>query len=71
MRSTVWAREYMLVATIAALIGVNAFLYFLWADQTFVHVDAIAHVNKARGLVDNFELGLRNLGPSGCRFRIC
>ena len=52
----------MLVATIAALIGVNAFLYFLWADQTFVHVDAIAHVNKARGLVDNFELGLRNLG---------
>jgi len=55
-------RECALVAVIAALIGVNAFLYFLWHDQTYVHIDAIAHVNKARGLVDNFEPGLRNLG---------
>jgi hypothetical protein len=52
----------MLVVVIATLIGVNAFLFFLSSDQTYVHIDAIAHVNKGRGLVDNFELGLRNLG---------
>src|SRR5947207_11916461 len=55
-------RDHLIVAVIAALISVNAFLYFLYRDQTYVHIDAIAHVNKARGLFDNFELGLRNLG---------
>jgi hypothetical protein len=62
MRQSLWTREYMIVVVIATLISVNAFLIFLHRDQTFVHIDAIAHVNKARGLVDNFELGLRNLG---------
>jgi hypothetical protein len=52
----------MPVAIIAAVISINAFLYFSVHGQTYVHIDAIAHVNKARGLVDNFELGLRNLG---------
>src|SRR5215471_9359350 len=55
-------RSWTLVAVIAALISVNAFLYFLSLNQTYVHIDAIAHVNKARGLFDNFEPGLRNLG---------
>src|SRR5262252_1947925 len=55
-------RSWTLVAVIAALISVNAFLYFLSSNQTYVHIDAIAHVNKARGLFDNFEPGLRNLG---------
>src|SRR2546425_11924305 len=55
-------RDYGLVAVIAALISVNAFLFFLSRDQTYVHIDAIAHVNKARGLFDNFQPGLRNLG---------
>jgi dolichyl-phosphate-mannose-protein mannosyltransferase len=55
-------RDRNLVVVIAALIGVNAFLYFLSRNQTYVHIDAIAHVNKARGLFDNFEAGLRNLG---------
>src|SRR5437868_13524949 len=50
------------VGIIAALIIVNAFLYLLSRDQTFVHIDAIAHVNKARGLFDNFRPGLRQLG---------
>jgi hypothetical protein len=57
-----WSRDYMLVAVIAAVISVNAFLYFSAHGQTYVHIDAIAHVNKARGLFDNFEFGLRNLG---------
>jgi len=57
-----WKRDHTLVGLIAALIGMNAFLYFLSRGQTYVHIDAIAHVNKARGLLDNFELGLRNLG---------
>src|SRR6476660_499905 len=52
----------LLVGVIAALIGVNAFLYFLSHDQTFVHIDAIAHVNKARGLFDNIQPGIRQLG---------
>jgi hypothetical protein len=56
------SRDHLLVGIIAALIIVNAFLYFLSQDQTFVHIDAIAHVNKARGLFDNFKPGLRQLG---------
>src|SRR5437773_571041 len=55
-------RDHLIVAVIAALISVNAFLYFLSRDQTFVHIDAIAHVNKALGLFDNFEPGVRQLG---------
>src|SRR5438067_1712553 len=55
-------RDHMVVGIIAGLIIVNAFLYFLSNDQTFVHIDAIAHVNKARGLFDNFRPGLRQLG---------
>src|SRR5215467_14877358 len=54
--------DRLLVGVIAALIGVNAFLFFLSRDQTFVHIDAIAHVNKARGLFDNLQPGLRQLG---------
>src|SRR5262245_3363989 len=55
-------RAWMLVAAIAAIISANSFLYFLSQNQTYVHIDAIAHVNKARGLFDNFDPGLRNLG---------
>src|SRR5215470_5389619 len=55
-------QERQLVGVIATLIIVNAFLYFLYHDQTFVHIDAIAHVNKARGLFDNLKPGLRQLG---------
>src|SRR6266853_5897645 len=55
-------RDHILIAAIAAVISVNAFLYLLWRDQTFVLIDAIAHVNKARGLFDNFAPGLRALG---------
>src|SRR5215510_4028957 len=56
------SRDHTLAAAIAAVIGINAFLYFLSRNQTYVHIDAIAHVNKARGIFDNFEWGLRNLG---------
>src|ERR1700757_466349 len=50
------------VTTISSVIIVNAFLYLLFQDQTFVHIDAIAHVNKARSLFDNIEPGLQQLG---------
>src|SRR5215469_10619423 len=56
------SQDRLLVGVIATLIIVNAFLYFLYHDQTFVHIDAIAHVNKARGLFDNFQPGLEQLG---------
>jgi len=55
-------QDQVLVGIISTLIIVNAFLYFLYHDQTFVHIDAIAHVNKARGLFDNFSPGLKQLG---------
>ncbi len=55
-------RDHAAVAIISAVIIVNAFLFFLSRDQTFIHIDAIAHVNKARGLFDNIEPGLRQLG---------
>src|SRR5438034_11014985 len=55
-------RDHILVGVIASVIIVNAFLFFLSRRQTFVHIDAIAHVNKARGLFDNFTPGLKQLG---------
>src|SRR5260370_3505660 len=58
------ARDYLFVAVISSVIIVNAFLFFLCRDQTFVHIDAIAHVNKARGLLDNLHPGLRQLGTT-------
>jgi len=62
MRSDAGNRDSACVGVIASVIIVNAFLFFLSRDQTFVHIDAIAHVNKARGLLDNFTPGLRQLG---------
>src|SRR5437867_2871569 len=62
MRSDAGNRDSACVGVIASVIIVNAFLFFLARDQTFVHIDAIAHVNKARGLLDNFTPGLRQLG---------
>ena len=51
------------VTTISSVIIVNAFLYLLYRDQTFVHIDAIAHINKAHDFLllhdqPVFQLGL-------------
>jgi dolichyl-phosphate-mannose-protein mannosyltransferase len=54
--------DSVLIGTISSVLIVNAFLFLLWRDQTFVHIDAIAHVNKARGIFDNLTPGLRQLG---------
>src|SRR5947209_604815 len=62
MRTVERSRDHVFVLIISSIIIVNAFLFFLSRDQTFVHIDAIAHVNKARGLFDNLEPGLRQLG---------
>ena len=56
------ARDHLYVAAVSGLLIVIAFLFFFFQDQTYVHIDAIAHVNKARGLFDNLEPGLRQLG---------
>ena len=50
------------VLTVASIIIVNALLYFLSHNQTYVHIDAIAHVNKGRGLFDSYTPGLLQLG---------
>jgi hypothetical protein len=50
------------VITIAAVVIVNAFLFLFYRNQTHVHIDAIAHVNKARILFDNAAPGLNQLG---------
>jgi hypothetical protein len=56
------ARSLKYVAAISFLLIVAAFLFFFAQDQTFVHIDAIAHVNKARNLFDKIEPGLQQLG---------
>jgi hypothetical protein len=56
------SRDHVFIAVSSAVIIVNAFLFLLFRDQTFVHIDAIAHVNKARELFDNIQPGLRQLG---------
>ncbi len=55
-------RERFYVAVLSSLLIVIAFIFFFRRDQTFVHIDAIAHVNKARGLFDNIQPGIRQLG---------
>lgn len=55
-------RDRTSVLTISAVIIVNAFLFLLYRNQTYVHIDAIAHVNKARGIFDNYAPGLEQLG---------
>jgi len=62
MRPAAGNRDDVLIGVLASVLIVNAFLFFLWRDQTFVHIDAIAHVNKARGIFDNLTPGLRQLG---------
>src|SRR5437870_3929042 len=56
------ARDHFYVAAISLVLIIAAFLFFFFHNQTFVHIDAIAHVNKARGLFDNIDPGLRQLG---------
>jgi hypothetical protein len=56
------SRDRGVIGLLSSLIIVNAFLVFLSGNQTFVHIDAIAHVNKARGLFDNVAPGFMQLG---------
>src|SRR5262245_16512570 len=55
-------RDRFAVMVIAAVIIGGALAYLIKHNQTYVHIDAIAHVNKARGLFDNFTPGLKQLG---------
>ncbi len=50
------------VLAIATTIISVALVYLVHHDLTYVHIDAIAHVNKARGLWDNTTPGLNQLG---------
>ena len=54
--------ESAVVLATGAVIMFIAVLYFFVHGQTYVHIDAIAHVNKARGIFDNFTPGLKQLG---------
>lgn len=47
---------------IASTIIIVALAYLTYHQLTYVHIDAIAHVNKARGLWDNTTPGLKQLG---------
>ncbi len=47
---------------IATAIITTALVYLFRHNQTYVHIDAIAHVNKARGLWDTATPGLKQLG---------
>jgi hypothetical protein len=52
------------VVAIGTAVITIALFYLLRQDLTYVHIDAIAHVNKARGLWDNLTPGLKQLGSS-------
>jgi hypothetical protein len=52
----------ILVLAAGSIVILSALAFFFSRDQTYVHIDAIAHVNKARGLFDNFTPGLKQLG---------
>src|SRR5262245_9530976 len=55
-------RDRFAVVVIAAVIIGGALAYLIKQNQTYIHIDAIAHVNKARGLWDNATPGLKQLG---------
>ena len=55
-------RDRFAVMVIAAVIIGGALAYLIKHNQTYIHIDAIAHVNKARGLWDNTTPGLKQLG---------
>lgn len=54
--------ESFAVVAIAGLIITIAMAFYFVRGQTYVHIDAIAHVNKARGLWDSLTPGLYQLG---------
>jgi hypothetical protein len=56
------SRDQIYIAVVSSILIIAAFLFFFFRGQTFVHIDAIAHVNKARGLFDNIQPGLEQLG---------
>src|ERR1700752_3435758 len=56
--------ERRAVVGIAAILISVSLVYVFLHGRTFVHIDAIAHVNKARGLWDNVTPGLKQLGSS-------
>src|SRR5262245_27569979 len=55
-------RDRRAIVAIAATVITLALIYLVRHDRTYVNIDAIAHVNKARGLWDNATPGLKQLG---------
>src|SRR3954471_20178052 len=55
-------RDRRIIAGLGAAIITVALIYLARQNLTYVHIDAIAHVNKARGLWDNTTPGLKQLG---------
>src|SRR5215471_3344685 len=64
MGQPAWKAEQRLILAISAAIISVALIYLSRHDRTFVHIDAIAHVNKGRGLWDNASPGLMQLGSN-------
>src|SRR5438046_753997 len=62
MKLAVPPSDRFAVLTAGGIIIWTALAFFFSRGQTYVHIDAIAHVNKARGLFDNFTPGLKQLG---------
>ena len=54
--------DRLAIAAIATVIIGVSLIYLFQAEQTYVHIDAIAHVNKARGLWDTTHPGFKQLG---------
>jgi hypothetical protein len=55
-------KDQRAVLALASVIITVALAYLFSQGKTYVHIDAIAHVNKARGIWDNSAPGLLQLG---------
>lgn len=55
-------RDYVILASIAAVTSVAAFLYYFKHDELLLYGDAVAHINIARRVFDSQRPGFSQLG---------
>src|SRR5580704_12341208 len=57
-----WDRETLMVAAVAAVLSLAAFLIYYRAGDILLYGDAVAHINIARRVFDSQTPGLLQLG---------
>src|SRR5437868_13995175 len=57
-----WDREMRLLTTVAALVSLASFIFYLQHNCILLYGDAVAHINIARRVFDSKTPGLLQLG---------